>query len=103
MPEIEEMVPQLTLEEKAALCSGISSWETTPINRLQIPSVMMADGPHGLRIEREEIKGMFKESPRHLFPPRGDPGLTLDLDPIAGWAGPLPECLTRASHGPRPG
>jgi len=85
LPEIEEMVPQLTLEEKAALCSGISSWETTPINRLQIPSVMMADGPHGLRIEREEIKGMFKESfPATCFPPAVTLASTWDLELIAG-------------------
>jgi beta-glucosidase len=78
LPEIEKMVPQLTLEEKAALCSGISSWETTPINRLQIPSVMMADGPHGLRIEREESqRHVQRKLPRHLFPSRGDPGLYL--------------------------
>ncbi len=86
MPEIESIVEQLTLEEKAALCSGISSWKTTPIKRLQIPSVMMADGPHGLRKEREEIKGMFKESlPATCFPPAvtlastWDPELAADV------------------------
>ena len=31
MHEIESIIAQLTLEEKAALCSGISNWETTPI------------------------------------------------------------------------
>lgn len=70
MPEIGKIVGQLTLEEKAALCSGISSWETTPIKRLGIPSIFMADGPHGLRKEREDSKGMFKESyPATCFPP----------------------------------
>ncbi len=69
MPEIEKMVSQLTLEEKAALCSGISNWETTPIKRLGIPSVFMADGPHGLRKEKAEIKGLFKDSyPATCFP-----------------------------------
>ncbi|NLA27075.1 MAG: glycoside hydrolase family 3 protein, partial [Firmicutes bacterium] len=63
------MVSQLTLEEKAALCSGISNWETTPIKRLGIPSVFMADGPHGLRKEKAEIKGLFKDSyPATCFP-----------------------------------
>ena len=69
MPEIESLVGELTLEEKAALCSGISMWETTPIKRLGIPSIFMADGPHGLRKEREDSKGMFKEShPATCFP-----------------------------------
>lgn len=70
MPDIETILSQLTLEEKAALCSGISNWRTTPIRRLGIPSVMMADGPHGLRREKEGGKGQFKESyPATCFPP----------------------------------
>ena len=70
MPEIEKIVAQLTLEEKAALCSGISNWETTPIKRLGVPSLFMADGPHGLRREKEEGGGLFKESePATCFPP----------------------------------
>lgn len=51
---IKGIVKKLTLEEKCALASGISFWETTPISRLDIPSVNMADGPHGVR---KEIKG----------------------------------------------
>lgn len=40
---------QLTLEEKAALLSGKSVWETRAISRLQIPSIFCSDGPHGIR------------------------------------------------------
>ncbi|MGB3914610.1 MAG: glycosyl hydrolase, partial [Dethiobacteria bacterium] len=70
MHEIESIIAQLTLEEKAALCSGISNWETTPIKRLQIPAVTLSDGPHGLRKENEESKSMIKESfPATCFPP----------------------------------
>ena len=70
MSEIEAILSQLTLEEKAALCSGISNWDSTPISRLRIPSVKMADGPHGLRKEKEGGKGQFKESyPATCFPP----------------------------------
>jgi beta-glucosidase len=43
------LVEQLTLEEKAALCRGITSWETLPIERLDVPSITMSDGPHGVR------------------------------------------------------
>ncbi len=46
---IDELVSQMTLEEKAGLCSGRDYWHTKPIERLGIPSVMMCDGPHGLR------------------------------------------------------
>ena len=69
MPEIEKIVAQLTLEEKAALCSGISNWESTPVKRLNIPALFMADGPHGLRKEKDGGGGVFKESyPATCFP-----------------------------------
>lgn len=44
-----DLIAQMTLEEKASLCSGRDMWHTKAIERLGIPSVMMCDGPHGLR------------------------------------------------------
>jgi len=46
---IEEILSQMTLEEKASLCSGRDFWHTKAIARLGVPEVMMCDGPHGLR------------------------------------------------------
>jgi beta-glucosidase len=69
---IERLLGELTLEEKAALCSGISSWETTPIKRLGIPSAFVADGPHGIRKEKQRasLGNIFQESiPSTCFPP----------------------------------
>jgi beta-glucosidase len=43
------LVAEMTLEEKALLISGDGWWKTHAIDRLQIPSVCMTDGPHGLR------------------------------------------------------
>jgi beta-glucosidase len=43
------LVGEMTLEEKATLISGDGWWNTHAIDRLQIPSVCMTDGPHGLR------------------------------------------------------
>lgn len=47
--KIRELVSKLTLEEKASLTSGLDFWHTKPVERLGIPSVMVSDGPHGLR------------------------------------------------------
>lgn len=49
----EKILSELTLEEKASLCSGLTYWLTKPIDRLGIPSVWMSDGPHGMRKEKQ--------------------------------------------------
>ena len=51
--EMKHLVSQMTLEEKASLCSGLDFWHTKPVERLNIPSVMVSDGPHGLRKQSE--------------------------------------------------
>jgi beta-glucosidase len=51
--DIKSLISQMTLEEKASLCSGLNFWNTKPIERLGIPSIMMTDGPHGLRKQAE--------------------------------------------------
>lgn len=52
--DIEEILKELTLEEKASLCSGRDFWHTKAVERLGVPSVMMCDGPHGLRKQEGE-------------------------------------------------
>ena len=47
--DIKSLVAQMTLEEKAGLCSGADFWHTKAVERLSIPSTMVSDGPHGLR------------------------------------------------------
>lgn len=47
--KIRELIGQMTLEEKASLCSGADFWHTKGIERLGIPATMVTDGPHGLR------------------------------------------------------
>jgi len=47
--DIKELVSKMTLEEKAGLCSGADFWHTKAVPRLGVPSMMVSDGPHGLR------------------------------------------------------
>lgn len=47
--KLKELIGQMTLEEKAGLCSGADFWHTKGVERLGIPAVMVSDGPHGLR------------------------------------------------------
>ncbi|MBR0367655.1 MAG: glycoside hydrolase family 3 C-terminal domain-containing protein [Clostridia bacterium] len=46
---IKTPISQMTLEEKAGLCSGADFWHTKAVERLGIPATMVSDGPHGLR------------------------------------------------------
>ncbi|MBZ4670946.1 MAG: glycosyl hydrolase [Oscillospiraceae bacterium] len=46
---VKELVSQMTLEEKAGMCSGADFWHLKGVERLGISSVMVTDGPHGLR------------------------------------------------------
>lgn len=51
---IKEIVARMTLEEKAAMCSGADFWHTEAVERLGIPASMVSDGPHGLRKQDQE-------------------------------------------------
>ena len=51
---IKKILKELTLEEKASLCSGADFWHTKAIERLAIPQIMVSDGPHGLRKNAED-------------------------------------------------
>ena len=43
--DLKALIGQMTLEEKASLCSGSDFWHTQGIERLGIPAVMVTDGP----------------------------------------------------------
>ncbi len=67
---VNKIVSEMTLEEKASLCSGEDFWHTKEVKRLGIPSVMMTDGPHGLRkvIERPGEANARESVPATCFP-----------------------------------
>lgn len=49
----KKLLKEMTLEEKASLCVGKDYWNTNEIRRLNINSIKMSDGPHGLRVQKK--------------------------------------------------
>ncbi|CAH6722521.1 putative probable beta-glucosidase I [[Candida] jaroonii] len=45
----EEILRQLTTEEKISLLCGYDNWHTYPIDRFDLPKVRFTDGPNGVR------------------------------------------------------
>ena len=52
---IKKMIQDMTLEEKASLCSGADFWHTEAVDRVGLKSIMVSDGPYGLR-KQEGLK-----------------------------------------------
>ena len=70
--DVGALLVELTIEEKATLCSGSGFWHTRAIERLDIPSVMVSDGPHGLRQQVTgdgDHLGLDASVPATCFPP----------------------------------
>lgn len=68
---ITEFISQMTLEEKAGLCVGLDFWHLKGVERLGIPSIMVSDGPHGLRKQDMEADhlGINESIKAVCFPP----------------------------------
>jgi len=65
---LQAIITQMTLEEKAALCTGLTAWTTAPVPRLGVPELMMSDGPHGVR-HVADIHALAEEAvPATCFP-----------------------------------
>lgn len=69
--DIPRLLDEMTLEEKASLCSGAGFWSTQPIERLGIDAIWVSDGPHGLRKQVTAIDhlGLNDSVPATCFPP----------------------------------
>lgn len=70
--DIEAIIKKMMLEDKVALCSGYSFWETKKYEKYGIPSLFMCDGPHGLRKQEREggvdMLGVNESNPATCFP-----------------------------------
>lgn len=68
--QAEALVKEMTLEEKASFCSGSDFWHLKALDRLGLASVMVTDGPHGLRKQAAEADnlGLNDSVPATCFP-----------------------------------
>ncbi len=68
---VDELLKELTLEEKCSLLSGETFNDSQSIPRLGIEKMLMTDGPHGLRkqSDKPDHLGMNVSVPATCFPP----------------------------------
>ena len=84
MKDIKNLIAQMTVEEKASLCSGKDFWHLKGIERLGIPEIMVTDGPHGLRKQagKSDQIGLRDTVPAVCFPTASALAATWDRDLI---------------------
>ena len=77
-----ELVSQMTLEEKASLCSGKDFWNMKGIERFGLPEIMLTDGPHGLRKQEAAADhlGLNESVPATCFPTASATACSFDQD-----------------------
>jgi beta-glucosidase len=79
--QVDQLVAKMTLEEKVSLTSGRDAWSTQPIDRLDIPYIWVADGPHGLRRAPSTFTwGYGDQAPATCFPTASALSATWDMD-----------------------
>ena len=80
----QNLISEMTLEEKASLCSGKDFWHLKSIERLGIKEIMVCDGPHGLRKQNTENKkiGIGNSYPATCFPTAVTTACSWDRDLI---------------------
>ena len=67
--DVRKLLEEMTLEEKASLLTGLDVWHLKGISRLNVPSIMVSDGPHGLRRQVAASDGLGGDStPATCFP-----------------------------------
>ena len=90
MKKSQEIISKLTLKEKASLLSGLYNWTNKPVKRddIDVPTVLMTDGPHGLRKEKgadsgQKVNIMGESEPATCFPPAVTLASSWDVNVVA--------------------
>lgn len=66
--DVRSIRAQMTLAEKAMLCTGATPWTTVAIERLGVASIRVADGPHGVRRVADANDMMSESMPATCYP-----------------------------------
>lgn len=80
--DIKKIISQMTLEEKAGLCSGADHWHTKAMDRLGIPAVKFSDGPHGIRAEDPKADRPYSFIPTVCFPAACATAASFDVEAL---------------------
>ena len=80
--KIREILSKMTLEDKISLCNGADFWHSKAMEQYGIPSFMMSDGPHGLRVQKGEadMLGINNSEPATCYPTAVTSGATWDTE-----------------------
>ncbi|CAN5330951.1 hypothetical protein BH09ACT8_BH09ACT8_65080 [soil metagenome] len=113
-PTVDSVIAGMSLQEKAALLSGADFWHTEPVERHGVPSIMLTDGPHGLRKQPDsgDHLGIGDSVPATCFPPAVGLGCAWDVELVArvgaaladeaaveNLASPMPRSSRRSGQG----
>lgn len=84
--DVKGIIREMTLEEKAGMCSGKDFWHLKGVERLGIPEVMVSDGPHGLRKQAAEADhlGLNESIKAVCFPTACATACSFDRDLLEG-------------------
>ena len=77
---MKELLAKMTAEQKISFCSGADFWNTKAIPALGVPSIRMSDGPHGVRVQKEDadMLGINESYEATCFPTAVMSGATWD-------------------------
>ena len=78
----DDTISLLSVKEKCDLSSGLDTWHSKSIPRLEIPSILFHDGPHGLRKQPDtsDVVGLNESEPATCFPTSATSACSFDRE-----------------------
>ena len=80
MEDVKKIVEKMTLDQKASFVSGYDSWRTDALKELGVPAIMLSDGPHGLRKQRDADVAMNDSITAVCFPTASGTAASFDRE-----------------------